>query len=129
MLYFLNCFSSIPDVLITYSSIVETFFITLSVSAVIFFRFTRPKMTRPIRVPFLVPVIFIVICIFLLIVPCFDAPKEVFMGALFTIIGIPIYYVGVAWKDKPKWFQGRIVNFTIFCQKLFLSTKEENEIE
>lgn len=115
--------------LITYSSIVETFFITLSVSAVLFFRYTRPKMQRPIRVPILVPVIFIIVCVFLLVVPCFDAPMEVFMGALFTAIGIPFYYLGVAWKDKPKWYQGRIEKFTIFCQKLFLSAKEESDDE
>lgn len=116
-------------VLITYSSIVETFFITLSVSAVLYFRYTQPKMHRPIRVPYLVPISFIVVCIFLLIVPCFDAPMEVAMGVVFTIIGIPFYFAGVAWKHKPRWYQGRIERFTLFCQKLFLSAKEEADDE
>lgn len=37
-------------VLITYSSIVESFFIMLSVSAVLYFRYKRPTMDRPIKV-------------------------------------------------------------------------------
>lgn len=39
-------------VLITYSSIVESFFIMLSVSGVLYFRYTRPDMVRPIKVTF-----------------------------------------------------------------------------
>lgn len=37
-------------VLITYSMIVESFFITLSVSAVLYFRYSQPNMVRPIKV-------------------------------------------------------------------------------
>lgn len=37
-------------VLITYSMIVESFFIMLSVSAVLYFRYKRPNMHRPIKV-------------------------------------------------------------------------------
>lgn len=37
-------------VLITYSMIVESFFIMLSVSSVLYFRYTRPDMPRPIKV-------------------------------------------------------------------------------
>lgn len=44
----------IPDVyvLITYSSIVESFFIMVSVSGVLYFRWKRPDMVRPIKVRF-----------------------------------------------------------------------------
>lgn len=37
-------------VLITYCSIVESFFIMLSVSAVLYLRYTRPNLYRPIKV-------------------------------------------------------------------------------
>lgn len=39
-------------VLITYSMIVESFFIMLSVSSVLYFRYKRPDMIRPIKVRF-----------------------------------------------------------------------------
>ncbi|KAJ6638537.1 Y+L amino acid transporter 2 [Pseudolycoriella hygida] len=101
----------IPDVyvLITYSSIVESFFIMLSVSGVLYFRWKRPNMERPIKLPIIVPIVFIIICAFLIIVPCYVAPYEVGMGVLITVIGIPVYLVGVVWKNKPEWLNNAIL--------------------
>lgn len=50
-----------------------------------------------------VPIVFVIICAFLIIVPIYVAPYEVGMGVLITVIGIPFYYVGVVWKSKPQW--------------------------
>ncbi|KAG5673102.1 hypothetical protein PVAND_003176 [Polypedilum vanderplanki] len=116
-------------VLITYSSIVETFFIMMSVSGVLYFRWKRPDMARPIKVNISVPIIFVGICIFLIIVPVFDAPWEVFMGCFITLTGVPIYLICIAWKRKPKNFQNVIDKLTINMQKLFMSAKEEQEID
>lgn len=114
-------------VLITYSSIVESFFIMLSVSAVLYFRYTRPDMVRPIKIPAVIPIFFVLVCAFLIVVPCFDAPWEVFYGVVFTVAGIPFYYLGVAWKNKPDWFQRKILKGTHLLQKLFVSAKEDTE--
>ncbi|XP_037954151.1 Y+L amino acid transporter 2-like [Teleopsis dalmanni] len=112
-------------VLITYSSIVESFFIMLSVSAVLYFRYTRPNMERPIVVSLWIPIVFVIICAFLIVVPIFAAPYEVFMGVLITAIGIPFYYVGVVWRNKPVWLIKLISSLTYTCQKLFLSARED----
>lgn len=114
-------------VLITYSSIVESFFIMLSVSAVLYFRHTRPNMERPIKVAMWIPIVFVIICAFLIIVPIYVAPYEVGMGVLITVIGIPFYYVGVVWKSKPQWLLNLIKSLTFTCQKLFMSAKEEKD--
>ncbi|KAH8306209.1 hypothetical protein KR018_004173 [Drosophila ironensis] len=114
-------------VLITYSSIVESFFIMLSVSAVLYFRYTRPCMERPIKVALWIPALFVIVCAFLVVVPIYVAPYEVGMGVLITLIGIPFYYVGVVWQNKPKWVQHSIDSLTFTCQKLFLSAKEEKQ--
>lgn len=116
-------------VLITYSSVVETFFIMLSVTGVLYFRWKRPEMNRPIKVNIIVPIIFVFICIFLIIVPCFTVPIEVGMGCLITVSGIPVYLICIAWKNKPIWFQNLVTNFTHLTQKLFLSAKEEQDME
>lgn len=116
-------------VLITYSSVVETFFIMLSVTGVLWFRYTRPDMARPIKVNILVPIVFVIICIFLILVPIYQVPYEAGMGCLITIMGIPFYIAGVAWKNKPKSFQDKIDTFTIKMQKLFMSAKEEEDNE
>lgn len=51
---------------------------------------------------------FVVICAFLVVVPVYVAPYEVGMGVLITAIGVPFYYVGVVWKNKPKLLQSAI---------------------
>lgn len=116
-------------VLITYSSIVETFFIMMSVTAVLYFRWTQPNMPRPIKVNILVPILFVGICVFLIIVPTFTVPVEVGMGVFITTLGIPVYFLGVAWKRKPQWFQNQIDRITYLMQKLFMSAKEEQNME
>jgi len=34
------------------------------------------------------------------------------MGLLITLIGIPFYYLGVVWQNKPKWVQHAIGAYT-----------------
>lgn len=51
---------------------------------------------------------FVVICAFLVVVPVYVAPYEVGMGVLITVIGVPFYYVGVVWKNKPNILQSAI---------------------
>uniref|UniRef100_A0A1B0CP74 Amino acid transporter n=5 Tax=Lutzomyia longipalpis TaxID=7200 RepID=A0A1B0CP74_LUTLO len=114
-------------VLITYCSIVESTFIMLSVGAVLYFRYKYPKRERPIKVSILTPIVFCLICAFLIVVPCYVAPYEVLMGILITITGIPFYYVGVVWRNKPVWLCNFITTTTHICQKLFMSATEEKE--
>lgn len=129
ILSLLYLFISDVFVLITYSSVVETFFIMLSVTGVLYFRWKRPDMERPIKVNIFVPIIFVCICVFLIIVPCYVVPKEVGMGCLITISGVPVYLVCIAWKNKPLWFQNAINKFTFLVQKVLMSAKEEREME
>lgn len=88
-------------------------------------RYTQPKLVRPIRVNVLVPITFVVICLFLIVMPCVEAPYEVGMGALITLSGVPAYYFGVYWKNKPYWFKKFMAAITTFSQKLFLAAHEE----
>jgi len=56
--------------------------------------------------------VFVVVCAFLVVVPVYVAPYEVAMGLLITLIGIPFYYIGVVWQNKPKWVQHAIGAYT-----------------
>lgn len=91
--------------LITYCTIVESFFTMLSVAGLLYMRWTQPKLVRPIKVNLLVPIVYVIICLFLIVMPCVEAPYEVGMGALITLSGVPAYYFGVYWKNKPQSFQ------------------------
>lgn len=57
------------------------------------------------QIPLWIPILFVVLCAFLVIVPCYERPYEVGMGILITVSGIPVYFFGVVWKSKPLWFQ------------------------
>ncbi|XP_055535905.1 Y+L amino acid transporter 2 [Wyeomyia smithii] len=127
ILSLLYLFISDVYVLITYSSIVESFFIMMSVSAVLYFRYTRPDINRPIRVQLWVPTLFVIICAFLIVVPCYVAPYEVGMGLVLTLAGIPVYYIGVVWQNKPAAFENALRAVTQFCQKMLMTAKEEAE--
>ncbi|RLU20165.1 hypothetical protein DMN91_006772 [Ooceraea biroi] len=116
-------------VLITYCSIVESFFIMVSVGGMLMLRFKRPNMERPIKVPLWIPIVFVSLCAFLVVVPCFSRPFEVIMGLLITASGIPAYLLGIAWKNKPLWYQKINIKVTLTVQKLFLSAREERELD
>ena len=40
--------------------------------------------------------------------PFYVEPVQVGMGVLITVIGIPFYFVGVAWRNKPKFLQNML---------------------
>uniref|UniRef100_A0A6M2DWE8 Putative amino acid transporter n=1 Tax=Xenopsylla cheopis TaxID=163159 RepID=A0A6M2DWE8_XENCH len=113
-------------VLITYCSIVESTFITLSVSSVLYLRWKKPEMLRPIKVSLWIPIVFVIICFLLVVVPCYVAPYEVGIGILITLTGIPAYYFGVV-CSKPNWFNKIQYYATHLCQKVFLAAIEEQE--
>lgn len=55
--------------------------------------------------PLWIPITFVCICAFLVFFPSYQRPYEVGIGALITLSGIPAYFIGVRWKNKPLWFQ------------------------
>lgn len=58
--------------------------------------------------PLIIPIAFFIISAFLIVVPCYAAPKEVGFGVLITVAGIPVYFFGVVWQNKPKSVQNAI---------------------
>ena len=131
-------------VLINYASFVESSFILLSIASLLWLRWKEPDMPRPIRVTILIPIAFFVICSFLVLMPFYVEPVVIGMGLLITVLGIPVYLIGVMWKNKPKFvnnFMGKNfliflfskINFLIFflgflnvtTQKMFMAVKEE----
>ncbi len=52
-----------------------------------------------------IPIMFLIISAFLVSLPAYVRPLEVGAGLLITASGIPVYFLGVYWKNKPMWFQ------------------------
>ncbi|XP_041987285.1 Y+L amino acid transporter 2 [Aricia agestis] len=113
--------------LITYCTVVESFFTTLSCSAVLWLRYKRPDLPRPIRVQLWMPVIFVVISAVLMVAPVVSQPVAVLGGFLMTVSGIPVYYLLV--KAQFKAVQNFSSKFEHLCQKLFMCALEDAVVE
>lgn len=68
-----------------------------------------------LQVSIWIPIFFVLICLFLLIVPCYEAPYEVGMGVLITVTGIPVYIVCVAQGKRPGWFNYAMGEYAVVC--------------
>jgi hypothetical protein len=66
-------------------------------------------------------VVFLIVCMFLVIVLCYARPFEVSMGAVITLTGLPAFLVGVVWQNKPLWFQNMFCKY-FYCNCNLLVT-------
>ncbi|GFS14829.1 large neutral amino acids transporter small subunit 2-like [Elysia marginata] len=90
--------------LINYLSFGQWLSVGASIAGMVYLRFTKPDLPRPIKMPLFVPFIFLVVTAFLLVVPLVAAPRDTGMGVLLLCSGIPVYAIGVVWKRKPHSF-------------------------
>lgn len=51
------------------------------------------------------PVLYLIATAFVVIVPMIASPIETGYGLLMILTSIPVYFVMIAWKSKPKAFQ------------------------
>lgn len=112
-------------VLINYSSFVESFFIAMSVAALLYLRWKQPMLTRPIKVPLFFPVAFLLICIFLLALPLYEEPFVVGMGLLIIFTGVPAYLIFLYPRKTTKKLRRTFDLVTLVTQKLFMAVKQE----
>ncbi|CAG0913590.1 unnamed protein product [Notodromas monacha] len=122
------CYLSTSDVyrLIDYSAFVESSFICMSVTALLYFRYKIPDAKRPVKVPTILPICFLAMCLFLVVFPVFERWQEVLAAILITGFGVPVYFTFVWWQTKPAWLANFSRLITTKAQKLFLSIPQED---
>lgn len=105
-------------VLINYMSFVQWLSVAMSILGMLYLRYKKPDMPRPIKFNIIIPIIFLLICLFLLLVPLYAAPYDTGIGLAIVLSGVPVYCIGVLWKSKPKSFQRFMMKLTHAGQKL-----------
>ncbi|XP_038222521.1 large neutral amino acids transporter small subunit 1 [Zerene cesonia] len=113
--------------LMVYVTAVEAIFIFCSVSGLLWMRYSRPKLQRPIRVNLVLPIVFLIICIFLVVCSCFTHFLEVGIGVAIIALGVPVYWVFIMWQSKPTWLLTACNSFNLFCSKMFLCLPEDSK--
>lgn len=106
---------------------VEALFTLASVAGLLWMRHSRPTLLRPIRINLALPITFLFICTFLIVLSFIKQPVVVGIGMAVIALGVPVYCVFIQWKRKPKWMQTTCNQFNLVCSKLFLCLPEDSK--
>jgi len=120
LLSLLYLMSSNIVMLINYVGFATWLSIGAAVVCIPILRWKQPDLPRPIKVNMLWPIIYIFCTIIITVVPMFADPYTTGMGTLVICTAIPVYFVAIAWKNKPKCVQAFFVGMTKLLQKLLI---------
>lgn len=113
--------------LINYMSFVQWLSVGMSIVALLYLRYTKPEMHRPIKFPLVIPITFLICVIFLLVIPLYASTEQTGSALLMVLSGLPVYVIFVKWKSKPKSIKEFIANFTQLGQKACYVVAQETE--
>ncbi|KRZ44481.1 Y+L amino acid transporter 1, partial [Trichinella pseudospiralis] len=113
--------------LINYIQIVNWLAISLAMLSLFQLRRKLPDAPRTIKVNLVFPFVFLVGCLFLVVVPIVAAPIDTIIGLGITFTSVPIYFLFI--KHRPEVLSNFSSNVSVFMQKFFLAVPEEAEEE
>ncbi|XP_013793344.1 large neutral amino acids transporter small subunit 2-like, partial [Limulus polyphemus] len=87
--------------LINYFSFVYWLGVAVTITGLLFLRFKKPCMRRPVKVTLFVPVLFLFCCLFLTVVPVYAQPTQTGIGLVVALSGVPVYFGEKKWSRKP----------------------------
>lgn len=115
------------DELINYVGFANWVWYMVAVAGQIYWRYKYPNMTRPIKINIIYPIIFIIVCIFILTLSFYSAFWQCFIGTIITLTGIPVFIVCVKYERRhPEWLNNLKTGITRFVQKLCFCMPQEN---
>lgn len=97
-----------------------------SVVGMLWLRFTKPDIPRPIKVNLIIPYVFLIAIGCLVIIPAITRPKDTAIGVAIMLSGVPVYYACVKWQSKPKAYDAFSGGVLRFLQKLCSCTYVES---
>ncbi|GCB81593.1 hypothetical protein scyTo_0023160, partial [Scyliorhinus torazame] len=82
------------------------------------------------------PVVYLLFWAFLLIFSLWSEPVVCGIGLAIMLTGVPVYFLGIYWSNKPECFDKLVDSITNFGQKLCVvvypqgtSSKDEQELQ
>ena len=65
--------------------------------------------------------LYLLICAFLIVLPLWTTPKLVGVALLIIKAGIPVYFVCIYWKGKPRWIRKLTRKYSLFPPSDYIS--------
>ncbi|RCN41676.1 amino acid permease [Ancylostoma caninum] len=107
-------------VLITASQVTAWLAITVVTIALFRLRCMYPDAPRPVKVNIIFPIIFVIGCTALVILPVIGSPIDTAIGFAVLFSAVPIYVLFIWFGKMPQCFKRFMYRFTVFWQKLFM---------
>ncbi|XP_031810238.1 asc-type amino acid transporter 1 isoform X2 [Sarcophilus harrisii] len=104
--------------LINYVSFINYLCYGVTIIGLIVLRWKRPKLFRPIKVNLLIPITYLIFWAFLLIFSFYSEPVVCGIGLIIILTGVPVFFLGVSWRNKPKCVHRLLESITWWGQKL-----------
>ncbi|XP_064636136.1 large neutral amino acids transporter small subunit 1-like isoform X1 [Lineus longissimus] len=105
-----------------------TMLICAAIGCLLYLRWKRPDMVRPIKLPLAIPIFLFFWTLFIVFLTIYQQPMESLIGIGIFLSGIPVYLLGVTWSKKPKAFTNLTDKVTIVFQKIFMVVYPDKEI-
>ncbi|XP_033626493.1 cystine/glutamate transporter-like [Asterias rubens] len=113
--------------LINYLSFAKWLFLGLSAAVLPYMRWKKPDIPRPFKVSLIIPILFILSCLYVVGVSLYSAPLDCGIGLGILLTGVPVYYLCIWWDNKPEWVDVYMDKLTLFLQKLMLVVVQEKK--
>ncbi|KAL2076808.1 hypothetical protein ACEWY4_027597 [Coilia grayii] len=104
--------------LINYVSFINYLSYGVTIAGLLYYRYKKPKLFRPIKVNLLVPLSYLLFWAVLLVFSLWSEPVVCGMGLVIMLTGVPIYFIGVYWRNKPQWIYSIVEVVTYAGQRL-----------
>ncbi|XP_061421772.1 large neutral amino acids transporter small subunit 2-like [Lethenteron reissneri] len=104
--------------LINYVGFINYLFYGVTIAGMLVLRWKQPDIARPIKVSVIFPIIYLLFWAFLLVFSLVSEPVVCGVGLAMMLTGVPVYFLGVYWTNRPKFLDTIIDVVTYGGQKL-----------
>ncbi|CAL1548184.1 unnamed protein product, partial [Lymnaea stagnalis] len=74
------------------------------IASLIYLRWKKPDENRPYKTMWFIPITEIIVNVAVLVLAIYQKPNKMGIGLAILFAGIPVYWFGVLWKNKPREF-------------------------